>query len=44
MAIIGNKEIEAGELSIRSKKDGDLGSMKINHFITKLSQEILARS
>ena len=38
MAIIGNKEIEAGELSIRSKKDGDLGSMKINHFITKLAK------
>jgi threonyl-tRNA synthetase len=44
MAIIGNKEVETGELSVRSKKKGDLGSMQIDHFIEKLSREVAARS
>lgn len=44
MAIIGNQELESEKLSIRSKRKGDMGSMKIDRFIENLSLEVAARS
>ncbi len=44
MAIIGNKEVEAEALSIRSKKKGDLGSMTVDQFSETLSRAIAERS
>ena len=36
MIVIGDKEAEEKVVSIRSKKDGDLGQMKIEEFIEKI--------
>ena len=40
MLIIGEKEKESGTVSVRSRKDGDLGQIGKAEFIEKISQEI----
>ena len=41
MLIIGDKEVENGNtVSVRRRKDGDLGSMTIDEFIAKVKDEI----
>ncbi len=40
MLVIGDNEVEAGLVSVRSRKDGDLGSMTINELGSKLKLEI----
>ncbi|MFH1611837.1 MAG: threonine--tRNA ligase [bacterium] len=40
MLIIGDKEKDAKMVSARHRKDGDLGQMKIEEFIDKISKEI----
>jgi len=40
IGVIGEKEVESGELNVRSNKEGELGSMKLDEFITKLQKEI----
>ena len=40
MLINGEKETETGSVSVRSRKDGDLGQMKKAEFIEKILQEI----
>ncbi|HEY8423383.1 MAG TPA: threonine--tRNA ligase, partial [Clostridia bacterium] len=40
MLIIGDKEKEAGVVSVRSRKDGDLGTFKLEDFIKKIKHEI----
>lgn len=40
MLVIGDKEIEGGEVGVRSRKDGDLGAMKVDEFIAKIKEEI----
>ncbi len=40
MLIVGDKDIENGVVSIRSRKDGDVGSKTIDEFIDELSEEI----
>lgn len=40
MLIIGDKEIESGTVSVRSRKDGDVGSMEISSFIESAKKEI----
>lgn len=44
MLIVGEKEIESGTVSVRSRKDGDLGAMKIDEFISKSLDEIENKS
>ena len=39
MVIVGQKEEEENIVSIRSRKDGDIGSMKTNEFIKKVIKE-----
>ncbi len=39
MVIVGQKEEEENIVSIRSRKDGDIGSMKTNEFIEKVIKE-----
>ena len=36
MVIVGQKEIDAAEISVRSRDDGDLGSMGIGQFLERL--------
>jgi len=40
MLVIGDKEAEAGTVSVRSRKDGDLGAMPLADFIAKITKEI----
>lgn len=40
MLIIGDKELESGTVSVRSRKDGDIGSMTVDAFISKVVEEI----
>jgi len=39
MLVVGDKEVEANQLAVRSRKDGDIGAMKIDEFIEKLKYE-----
>ena len=40
MLIIGDKEIEAGAVSVRSRKNGDLGTVAVDELLEKLLEEI----
>ena len=40
MLIIGDKEASDGTVAVRSRKDGDIGSMSIDVFETKILKEI----
>ncbi len=40
MLVIGDKEIEANAVAVRSRKDGDAGQMKLEDFVCKIKQEI----
>lgn len=40
MFIIGDKDIEAQTVSVRHRKNGDLGAMKLEEFIAKATEEI----
>ena len=40
MFIIGDKDIEAGTVSVRHRKEGDLGAMKLDEFIAMAQEEI----
>ncbi len=39
MLIIGDKEVEANAVGVRSRKDGDIGAMPIADFIEKIKEE-----
>ena len=40
MLVIGEKEIEANSVGVRSRKEGDLGAMPVDEFIAKAKKEI----
>ena len=40
MLIIGDKEVESGVISVRSRKEGDLGTMDYDALLGKLRKEI----
>ena len=40
LLIVGEKEQENGEISVRKQGEGDQGSMKIANFAEKLTQEV----
>lgn len=44
MAVVGPKEAESGEIALRDRIDGDLGTMKIGAAIAKLKEEIESRT
>jgi len=44
MLVIGDKELETGSVSVRSRKDGDLGTMSVDDFIKKITEEIRTRA
>ena len=43
MLVVGDKELECGEVSVRSREGGDLGSVKISEFAEKAAAENAAR-
>ena len=40
MFIVGDKDIEAGTVSVRHRKDGDLGAMQLEDFVKLAKEEI----
>ncbi|APF26658.1 threonine--tRNA ligase [Clostridium sporogenes] len=40
MLILGDKEVEAEKVAVRSRKDGDLGAISLKEFIEKIKNEI----
>ncbi|MFN4786224.1 MAG: threonine--tRNA ligase [Pseudanabaena sp.] len=44
MAVIGAKEVEAGTLSIRSRKNGELGAISVDEAISKMKSVISDRT
>ena len=39
MLILGEKEVEAGAVGVRARKEGDIGAMPIDSFIAKVKEE-----
>ncbi len=44
LAIVGANEAEAGSVSVRRRKVGDLGAMSLDEFATKLVEEIATKA
>ncbi|AEY65310.1 threonine--tRNA ligase [Clostridium sp. BNL1100] len=44
MLVIGDKEMENDAVSVRSRKDGDLGAMSAEQFVDKIVEEIRTRA
>ena len=40
MLVLGDKEVEANAVGVRSRKDGDIGQMKLQGFIEKVQKEV----
>ena len=43
MLIVGEKEVESGTVSVRSRDNGEQGAMPVDEFIAKLQDEIKNR-
>jgi len=44
MLIVGDQEKEAGNLSVRSRTGGDLGSFSIEDFVTRVRELVESKS
>lgn len=44
MLVIGDKELENRAVAVRSRKDGDLGSMPVDDFIRRIEEEIRTKA
>jgi threonyl-tRNA synthetase len=44
LLVVGDKEMEAGEIAIRTRSGEDLGKMSVDDFISKLTEEVKTRS
>lgn len=44
MLIIGDKEVQAGAVAVRTRKGEDLGQMKVEEFLNKVKKEIEERA
>ena len=44
MLIIGDKEMDSNSVSVRSRKDGDLGTLSVNDFVDKIVEEIRSKA
>lgn len=44
MLVIGEKEIEQSTVSVRSRKDGDMGAVTVDEFIAKATEEITTKA
>ena len=38
--VVGDKEVEDGSVAVRSRKDGDVGTMSLSEFKNKVVDEI----
>lgn len=44
MLVIGDKEVENGTVAVRSRKDGDLGTMTLEAFIARAADEVAKKA
>lgn len=44
MLVVGDKEMEAGTVAVRSRKDGDKGAMPVKEFISLICEEIKSKT
>lgn len=44
MLVIGDREAESGQVSVRSRKDGDLGAMPVEDFLSKALLEVATKA
>ena len=44
MLVIGDKEVENGTVSVRSRKTGDAGTMELDAFIAKVVDEVVKKT
>ena len=40
MIVIGDKDIENGAVSVRSRKEGEMGSMNVDDFVKMIVEEV----
>jgi threonyl-tRNA synthetase len=43
LVVVGDKEMEAGDIALRTRKGEDLGKMSVEAFVEKLTAEIKDR-
>ncbi len=43
LLVVGDKEMESGEIAIRTRSGEDLGKMSVDDFVAKLSEEVNSR-
>ncbi len=43
MLVIGDKDIENNSVSVRSRKDGDIGAMSCDEFVAKIVEEVATK-
>ena len=44
MILVGDKDIEAGTISVRSRKNGDEGATSIDEFVSRITEEINSKA
>lgn len=44
MLVIGDKEVENGVVAVRSRRDGDIGTMPLSDFIAKAAEEVRTKA
>jgi threonyl-tRNA synthetase len=44
MLVVGDKEIESGEISVRSRDNGEIGSRTVDQFVKDLKMEIASKA
>lgn len=44
MLVIGDKEVENGVVAVRSRRDGDIGTMPLSDFIAKAMEEVRTKA
>jgi len=44
LLVVGDQEVEANEVAVRTRKGDDLGKMQVEDFVNHVKQEIIARS
>jgi len=44
MIVLGDKEVEDGVVAVRSRKEGDLGTMTLESFLAKINEEIQTKA
>jgi threonyl-tRNA synthetase len=44
MLVVGDRESQAGQVSVRNRKQGDQGAVEVDEFVRRLSHLVTTRS